>query len=185
MSEPKSAAEVLEWLMETADLDTGFPTKDQAQAIWNLMRHPATTRLMLAVQAWERGENYAKVKTEADALKARLAAAEARASAAEAERDEAKRSGDQAFRGFQQVCFAMTGTSDVVSFMDALKPHSTAEAYAQDLRVRCAAAAVEAGRARGALVEVRRMIESDAYRASITARIDAHLASRPEHNKED
>ena len=59
------------------------------------------------------------------------------------------------------------------------------DAMVADLQARLAAAEAEAERARGALVEVRRMIESDAYRASITARIDAHLAPRHEREAVD
>lgn len=106
-----------------------------------------------------------------DALQSRLAAAEAG-------RDEAKRDHDKAFRGFQQVCFAMTGTSDVVSFMDALKPHSTAEEYARDLRVRCAAAEDE----RDDLRRYRKSWDKELRDAKEAARaaIDGRIAAEAE-----
>lgn len=77
-------------------------------------------------------------------LATEVAALHSRLAAAEAERDEAKRAGDHAFQGFQQICFTMTGTDNILSFMDALKPHNTAEAYAKGLRERCIAAEAEA-----------------------------------------
>ena len=101
----------------------------------------------------------------------------------EADLADAKRDGERSFRGFQQVCFAMTGTTDALPCMDAIKPHDTAEAYAKALRADRDRLQAEVAALKGVLGEVRafmpdELVKSDHQRvvyAGLLFRLDALL----------
>ena len=61
---PASRDEVAAYIHAVAAHDATLPapTDEQIDGVWDLVKHPATTMLSLAVTAWERGQSYARLR---------------------------------------------------------------------------------------------------------------------------
>lgn len=58
-----SRDDVSSYLREVWAHDTTLPepSDEMIDGVWSLLRHPATTPMLLAVQAWERGQSYSRL----------------------------------------------------------------------------------------------------------------------------